>query len=117
MSRPVSMLLLLLALVAFAAAKGLNAEALHHKITDAGVAVIKKDMPRVNQLEAERDKLQEEVNAMTDYTVNNGYEGQWAGAQLEDLLHFCRMRGAQPTIEAIETALAGKSLACCLGNM
>lgn len=36
---------------------------------------------------------------------------------IEDLLHYCRMRNERPSVEAIETALAGKGLSACLNNM
>ena len=93
-----------------------NASELSKEIMRVGTKAIKDRPPQVKALEAAMDSLQDELDAADeDYASSVGND--YCAHELEDLLHYCRMRGERPTVEAIEAAIAGKNLAGCLSNM
>lgn len=95
---------------------------LHKTITDAGTEAIRKRIPRVKVLEAEIDSLRD-AGCKSDDEDDWHFEikalrfSSQSVANVEDLLHYCRMRGERPTVEAIEAALQGHNLARCLWLM
>lgn len=98
--------------LAVAEADGKDPEQLAKSIADAAVARIKKCPPDVELLRAEKEAM---VNTVDEMVVERAAD--WSAYNLEDLLHHCRVTNQRPTVEAVETALGGQSLAHCLHQM
>ena len=66
-------------------------------------------------LEMEEAKVQSMVDHMDDL-ITEAVANHFA-LNLEELLQYCRVSNQRPTVEAIEKALGGQSLAHCLHQM
>lgn len=70
---------------------------------------MRENIPRVKQLE------QQVTEAPTGPTEPPS--GILKGvARLEELLHYCNLRGEQPTVESIRAAMSGRSFSTCLAH-
>mgnify|MGYP000432076145 CR=1 FL=1 len=89
---------------------------------EANVATMQKaQKSEIEQLRVELQLLQdaadenkETVTSIVNENLRSLSEPLHA---IRDLVNFCRLRGEPPTLEALEAAIEGKSLALCLGKL
>lgn len=100
-----------------ALAKSEDSTSLYDRIHKAGSAAINNRLPRIKELEGEIDELQSIIDQAPVSDFPPQATQKTSASNLEELLHYCRIRGENPTVEAIDAALKGRPLASCLSYM
>lgn len=89
---------------------------------EANVAAMQKNRKcRIEQLEAELQLLKDAASRNTATVTDDRNKDLRSLAEplnaIRDLIGYCRLRSETPTLDALEAAMEGKSLALCLGEL
>ncbi len=99
--------------IAAAEATGRDESELRAAVEVNVVKMQKKKKTRIEQLEREIARL----SAMNDSASDSADSVVEPLNSISDLINYCRLRSETPTLDALESALDGKSLALCLGEL